>query len=321
MSPPSISIIIPCYNAATWIRETISSVIIQAHPIFEIIVVDDGSTDGSNIIIENNFPQVNLIRVPNGGVSHARNIGAEHAQGEWIQFLDADDVLHPNKLEWQVASLFAQSEKVAFIFSPWCNMTLQNGNWHPIPPVRSTILVNDLYEQIFEHFTPLSTGLIRKTWFDQVGGFDVNKPLIEDVHLQLRFLLAGATIAYIPTPEPVFYYRQIAQSLSHRNTAQFVAECWANLELAEAGLIEKGELTPARRELLARNYLFVARYYANHDRACFEQVVDKMEKLVPGFLPSEPRLLAVTARILGYRRAEQVAGAYRHLKQWFKGAS
>lgn len=311
----TVSVVIPCYNAALWIRETLASVLAQSQPPLEIIVVDDGSTDGSGEIVATEFPQVRLLKGPNEGPSRARNIGAEAASGEWLQFLDGDDLLNPHKLAWQSPTLDHQPETVAFLYSAWQNFTHQPTGWHATGEIRSTSLHPDSYVQIFDHFTHISAGLIRKTWYEQVGGFDVHKPLIEDVHLQLRLLVVGATLAYLPTSEPVFYYRQVNQSLSRRNPARFVAECQSNLELAEAGLRDQGQLTLVRRDLLVRGYLFVARYYAEHDRARFEQVVDKMEELVPGFLPREPRSLAFTARVLGYRRAERVAVAYRQMKQ------
>lgn len=315
----TISVVIPCYNAALWIRETLQSVLAQSHPPAEIIVVDDGSQDESATIIATEFSDVQLIRLSNGGPSRARNIGAAQAQGEWLQFLDADDLLHPQKLAWQSATLRQQPTTIAFLFSAWQLLTEQEGGWKVIGEPRSAQLHPDPYVQIFDEFTHLSAGLIRKKWFTQVGGFDTQKPLIEDVHLQLRLLLAGAKFAFVPTAEAAFYYRQVNQSLSRRDPARFVAECRANLEAAEAGLTANGELTLARRALLARNYLFVARYYAEHDPARFGEVVDKMEQLMPGFRPHEPRSLALTARFLGYRRAEQVAVVYRRVKQWVTG--
>lgn len=314
----TVSVVIPCYNAALWIRETLASVLAQSQPPLEVIVVDDGSTDGSGEIVATEFPEVHLIRIPNGGVSHARNLGWVQARGEWIQFLDADDLIHPRKLEWQKAHLPSQDDRVVFLFSPWRSLELKGKEWKVTEPERSTHLHSDLYAHVFEEFTHLSSGLIRKTWLQRVGGFDEAKPPIEDIDLQLRFVRAGATFMYYPTPETIFFYRRLSHSLSTRNQSRFMHICHANLQMAERFLREDGQLTQSRCELLARHYLFVARYYAEHDRARFEQVVDKMEELVPGFLPREPRSLAFTARVLGYRRAERVAVAYRQMKQRLK---
>jgi len=103
MPQPTVSVIIPCYNAAPWFRETLDSVLAQTYPALEALVIDDGSTDESAAIAESYGPPVRLIRQANQGESVARNRGIDEAQGEWIAFLDADDVWEARKLEAQVA--------------------------------------------------------------------------------------------------------------------------------------------------------------------------------------------------------------------------
>ena len=95
-----ISVIIPIYNKVTCIKKTIQSVLNQSYQCIEIICVDDGSTDGSIDVI-NSFadPRIKLFSKENGGVSSARNFGIDHSTGEWIFFLDADDIIMPNALE------------------------------------------------------------------------------------------------------------------------------------------------------------------------------------------------------------------------------
>ena len=101
-----VSIIIPVYNAENYLEECINSALKQSWQNIEIIVVNDGSTDGSlNVIAKFNSPNITLINQPNGGASTARNKGLKHANGEYIQFLDADDVLSADKIESQVKCL------------------------------------------------------------------------------------------------------------------------------------------------------------------------------------------------------------------------
>src|SRR5674476_440824 len=89
---PTISVIIPCFNAERYVCAAIRSVLLQEWPQIQIIVVDDGSDDNSAILVRDTFPQVKLVRQPNQGVAAARNRGIELANGDWIAFLDADDV-------------------------------------------------------------------------------------------------------------------------------------------------------------------------------------------------------------------------------------
>lgn len=95
----SVSVVIPCYNAAPFLRETLDSALNQTHPPLEVIVVDDGSTDDSAEIAESYGPPVRVIRQANQGESVARNKGMDLAKGEWIALLDADDRFEPEKLQ------------------------------------------------------------------------------------------------------------------------------------------------------------------------------------------------------------------------------
>ena len=104
-SAPSISVVIPCYNAAAFLRATIESILGQTQPVLEVIVVDDGSADDSANIAESFGPPVRVIRQPNQGESAARNRGIEAAGGDWVAFLDADDLWLPTKVELQAEAI------------------------------------------------------------------------------------------------------------------------------------------------------------------------------------------------------------------------
>jgi len=96
------SIIIPAFNCAVWIRAAIESCLAQTRRPAEIIIVDDGSTDGTGSVCADFGESVRYVKVANGGVSRARNIGAKVASGKWFLFLDADDILMPQATEWLV---------------------------------------------------------------------------------------------------------------------------------------------------------------------------------------------------------------------------
>jgi glycosyltransferase involved in cell wall biosynthesis len=97
---PFFSIIIPTYNRAHLIGNTIQSVLSQSYPHFEIIVVDDGSTDNTEDVIASfDSPKIRYIKIKNSERGYARNYGAKQAKGEWLYFLDSDDKLYPNHLE------------------------------------------------------------------------------------------------------------------------------------------------------------------------------------------------------------------------------
>jgi len=125
MKLPKVSIVIPVYNAEEFVHTSLESVMALSYPpeLLELIVVDDGSTDDSVRIVERHLEQMSgsgrLIKQSNGGPSSARNRGWKHATGEWIQFLDADDTVEPEKLEIQLSGDWTIVPAVAVIYSKW----------------------------------------------------------------------------------------------------------------------------------------------------------------------------------------------------------
>src|SRR5262245_20179101 len=101
----SVSVVIPCYNAGRFLKETLESILAQTRPALEVIVVDDGSTDDSAAVAGAFGPPVRVLRQSNQGESVARNRGLDEARGDWVAFLDADDVWAPDKLERQLAAV------------------------------------------------------------------------------------------------------------------------------------------------------------------------------------------------------------------------
>jgi glycosyltransferase involved in cell wall biosynthesis len=100
-----ISAIVPTYNSSAYIVETVESIVSQTVQVDEVIVVDDGSTDDTSDKLKPYMDRIRYIHKENGGVSTARNLGVAEARGDWIAFLDSDDVWHPNKIETQLAAL------------------------------------------------------------------------------------------------------------------------------------------------------------------------------------------------------------------------
>src|SRR5438093_263789 len=114
---PLVSILIPCYNAERWIAEAVESALAQTWADKEVIVVDDGSTDRSLEIIRSYDDRVRWETGPNRGGGAARNRLLELSRGDWLQYLDADDYLLPNKIEQQMAVVAARSD-VDIVFGP-----------------------------------------------------------------------------------------------------------------------------------------------------------------------------------------------------------
>jgi glycosyltransferase involved in cell wall biosynthesis len=194
---PRISVTIPAYNAAWCIRRAVDSVLAQTYRDFELIVINDGSTDATLDSLAGYGDQVRAISKPNGGLSSARNAGISAARGEFVAFLDADDWWLPEKLARQVALLDAQPN-IGFCSTTTC-VRGENGedmgSWE-CPRIESSAL-----ETIFRANAAVagsgSAVMVRKSILDKVGGFDEQLRSLEDIDMWMR-LAAVSGYACIP---------------------------------------------------------------------------------------------------------------------------
>ena len=212
---PKVSVVIPAYNAAQFVRETLDSVLAQTFRDFEIIVVDDGSKDDTAAIVESfNAPQVRCLRKTNGGVSTARNFGIAESSGEYIALLDADDVWETTKLERQVALLDAKP-----------NVGLCFVGMQRVDAQTRLLSLTEAFD--YEDFTmalllyscvvsgSCSSVMIRRDVFAQTDGFDSRFSTAADWEFWLRLSLITK---FAPVPEFLVKYRILANSMS-RNPA------------------------------------------------------------------------------------------------------
>lgn len=196
-----VSIIVPTYNRIDVLPRALDSVLAQTNSeAFEIIVIDDGSTDGTAELVERDYAMVRLIKQANLGVSAARNAGIKLAKGEWFALLDSDDEWLPGKLDRQFAELHATGLQVCHTQEIW---------------VRNGVRVNQMNKHqkyggwIFDHCLPLcamspSSIVIHRSVFEQVASegftvFDETLPACEDYELWLR-ICSRFEVAYLEQP-------------------------------------------------------------------------------------------------------------------------
>jgi glycosyltransferase involved in cell wall biosynthesis len=208
---PGISVVIPSYNSAAYLPEAIDSVLGQTVPPLEVIVVNDGSTDETARILQQYEERIVSISQENRGLSAARNRGIAAASGDWIAFLDADDIWLPEKLEKQVRCL-EKNTNAALVHS-------QLYYWDPNTGEKSVQrhrgrheYVGRCYHRLFiQHGVIPSTMIVRKECLEQEGGFDENirRPTCQDYDLCLR-LARRHEFGFVD--EPLILYRQHASS-------------------------------------------------------------------------------------------------------------
>ncbi len=203
-----VSIVIPCYNQARFLGEAVESVLAQTHPHFEIVVVDDGSSDNTSEVAAR-YPKVSLIRQKNQGLSNARNAGLRQSKGDFIVFLDADDRLLPKALEIGLKHLVAHPEW-AFV-SGRCALIASDGS--PLHSVEQPYFEKDHYAEMLRdnYIWPPSVVLYRRTVFDTVPGFDTSLSGSADYGIYLQ--IAGR----FPVgchPHVISEYRQHTTNMS-----------------------------------------------------------------------------------------------------------
>jgi glycosyltransferase involved in cell wall biosynthesis len=215
---PLVSILIPAYNAERWIAYTVHSAIAQTWPRREIIVVDDGSTDGTAAVARSLTSKgVTLYSKPNGGLSSAQNFAFQHSQGDYIQWLDADDLLVPDKIERQLAALPAGDSKRVLLSSPWAPFYyrirkapfVQNSLCQDLAPVEW--LLRKMGEGI--HMQN-ATWLVSRELTEAAGPWDERLHYDQDGEYFARVLLASEGTRFI-AGTGIFYRASSSNRISY----------------------------------------------------------------------------------------------------------
>ena len=270
MSSPAVSVIMPLYNCEHYVAAALDSLFAQTFPDFEVIVVDDGSTDRSAAVVERytaRDARIKLIRQDNRGISAARNAGLAHARGHAIAFLDPDDLWFPDKLERQLPLLTDMNLVYGAEVRVWdddpgrveglSKSVDEIGNSDPL---RSIMRKNSVWGP--------NTVMISRSLLEHHGGFDEEIRQAEDIDLWLR--LASSGVRFCHVPEPLGTYRIRAGSLTADRVSQAKARVAVYEKLAARNgganvgkrLAIRGGLERSRRqlsrELRARGYAQIA---------------------------------------------------------------
>lgn len=218
MEQNMISIVIPMYNSAPYIKQTVASVLRQTFTDFELIVIDDGSSDGSRDVVlrlAEADSRVAVHSIENRGVSHARNLGCSLANGEFIAFLDSDDIWLPNKLELQYHAL-QDSDSATVGVGCWFSLFNESDSERlsVVKPRWDRTWILDWL--LFKEPGPLmpSTLLVTAKAITEVGGFDVDMSTVADADFSWKLVNHGKVIT---VDQSLVLYRQSTNQMS-RNT-------------------------------------------------------------------------------------------------------
>lgn len=250
MSTPTVSVIIPVYNREQTIRVAVNSVLLQSYADFELLVIDDCSTDNTTQVVRAiEDPRLRLVLSPrNQGPAGARNRGIREARGEFIAFLDSDDRWLPDALERMVTTLSAQADKVGVLANHYL---VENGV--------STLGVRPFSEPGKRHFLkgmdfgPGSGMLVRRIIFDQIGGLDERLTRGEDWEWVIRAYQAGLDFTFLFEPVAIVERSNYTNPELIRYNDQII------FEKHSAYFEQFGEI--ARRKAISHRLMLLSKQY------------------------------------------------------------
>ena len=303
-----VSILIPCHNAAPWLAQTLESALAQTWPHTEIILIDDGSTDDSREIARSfEARSVRVLTQPKRGASAARNAGMREARGGFIQFLDADDLLTPDKIDGQVALL--QQRGRDFVAS--CR-------WGRFGDVPSAARFVD--QAVFRDFAPMdflllhvgecrmmhpAAWLVPRDLAERAGGWNETLSLNDDGEYFARVVLASHGIVRSPVGAAL-YRSQLRDSLSRRRDPFALKSLVRSAELI-AGHMLHAENTPRVRRALA-DYWQRLEYELYPDAPEFRGRAAAEVRALGGsaLQPEMGARLRLLARLFGWKLARRI---------------
>ncbi len=235
-----VSVVIPAFNAGDYLNETLNSVIEQSHANLEIIVVDDGSTDATSQILNKvRDPRLKILRTTGCGAGYARNAGLRVATGDWVQFLDADDILSPDKIALQLTVLLSAAPN-AVASCAWAKFGASINNvkirpevvWKEADPVRwlTTSLNGGGMMQTACWLTP-------RQIIEKVGFWNESLSLHDDGEYFCRVLLASDHQIFVDGP--LVFYRTVENSLSRQRNRKAIESAFQVCELRDGHLSSK----------------------------------------------------------------------------------
>lgn len=271
-TPPKVSVIVPAYNNADYTVETVESILQQTYTDFELLVVDDGSTDHTRAALEHYGDRLQYIYKENGGACSARNMGVEIARGEYIACLDCDDLWMEDKLELSVAALDCNPD-AGFVFTG-CRLIDAEGI--DIDEIQNLCSVDgDIFTNIIlGGATPSPTVVMRKSHLERVGLFDENIFIPADLDLWLRL----ANWSAVCRVEKALSRYRVASNFTLRNIKLSIEEHLYVLEKNNAAFTRR---SPELKNLAKRRFLYMhAIMYRNigdcgNARTLLKQAIDE----------------------------------------------
>lgn len=306
-----VSILIPCHNAERWVGQAIESALAQTHPDTEVIVVDDGSTDRSLEIIQGFSNRIQWESTPNQGGNAARNRLLERATGEWVQYLDADDYLKPDKVATQLqeGSPIKESD---LLYSP---IIVEHWDHEQSISFDKADFDTSLdIHALWLDWRVAQTGAVlwRRRALESIGGWNTDFPRCQDNEVTLRALQSKLQIAFTPSAGAI-YRVWSDNTVCHRDPLALAATKTALIDTMLEWLSDQSLLTNQHKRIAGRASFELARTLASHDLSKAVHYYQERQSL--GLMHPSPRSSPASYRFLlktlGFRWTEQLARLLR----------
>lgn len=308
ISAKLVSVIIPAYNAAQTIVETLDSVFAQTYKNLEVIVVNDGSTDDTLAVLENYPNSINVLSTENKGVSHARSLGFKHSKGGFIQYLDADDLLISEKIEIQLQALLVQNADVAY--GDWQKVRTEN-NQLTISETIERKIDGDLEIALFTYFWCPPAAILYSRGLCNRLKWNENLPVIQDARYFLDAAIAKGKFVYTKGIMAKYRTAQLS-SLSQKSDLNFVRDLYENTKGIYS--IWKADVDTDKKMAIIKSLRHCIYRLSVLDKSLAKEAIEFLLQIEPYYLPPEKGFLRALSKIIGYESAEKVAGFKRAIK-------
>jgi len=313
---PTVSVIIPAFNAAAFIGEAIGSVLCQSFSELEIVVVDDGSTDETAALVSQiNDSRLHLIRQHNQGQSAAINAGVAHSRGAYIKLLDADDWLNPTHIESQYKAIDGQPGMLAscrwgYFVNDFTKPAIRNEHTNKEYDSPLEWLVDSLTRD--EGMMGGCMWLIPRTLWERAGGFDPRLSLNNDFHFSIKLLLGSQGVRF--ARDAVYSYRKgLAGALSGSSGRRAMESAFLTTQLGTDLLLQREDSPRIRKVCADRYQRWLFQFYPE-----YPDLVSKAEQRIEELGGSDIELqggavLQMLRHVLGWKGVRRLQSlTYRH---------
>jgi len=317
-----VSIIVPCFNAERFLAATLDSALRQSYPQTEVIVIDDGSTDKSRDIIRSYAQGLRAEFGPNRGASAARNLGTALARGEFIQYLDADDLLPRDAVSRRVELLKTTGGEIAY--SDWETL-IERETGQFVIDAKIVRRIEDVHPKvqialITEFWAPPAALTFRRTIVDKIGGWKEWLPIIQDARFLQDAAFAGGKFVYTPGIGAQYRIHR-GLSLSRRRSSAFVKDVFKNACDLQSMFEARGSLNADERRAFASIYNYVSRQLFFNDTVAFQECVSRLYDMEQGFRLNWPKVASLASGVFGFERAAVLLSLATKMRKFLRPQS